>query len=188
MSKKLSWLLFILLSLLMFVLATQQMSYTTQAPAVTPKPLETYSWQIFDSTTWALDAQKPNQQNIINAKAIYYQETQKVAKFTEPRIIQVSTDKTTTIQSQFATSTNETQILFEGNVLMQSQSLNQTNKTLKTQQITYNSDTQQLESPLEVVLTDPKTRISGKGFQGNLEEGHYQFASKVTTIFSPTKD
>lgn len=187
MSRKLSWLIFILFALVALILGFKQMTYQTQSTQISPKPLENYSWQMFDSTTWVLN---PSAQTLVKADAIYFQEQSQIAEFTNPQILQLTPDKTTRIQSQFATSVGKNEIRFNGQVKMQSSTTNDkaANKTLTTEQITYNNVSQQLSSPVKVTLQAPQVFISGVGFDGNLVQGNYQFHSQVTTFYQPTKE
>ena len=80
--------------------------------------------------------------------------------------------------------------MFAGNVHMQTLTPSDpsSNKTLSTEQITYNNETQLVTSPLKVTLQAPNISISGIGFDANLADGHYQFHDNVTTFYQPTKD
>lgn len=189
MSRKLSFFIFAIFAFAALFLGFKQMDYQANSSKVVETSLDSYSWQMFDSTSWVIDA-KENKQSSLKAQSVHYQEESQIAEFTRPEILQLTPEKTTHIQSMYATSTENTEVLFVGQVKMQSLSQPEpnSNKTLITEQITYNNQTQQLSSPLKVTLQAPNLSISGVGFDGNLTDGHYQFYDKVTTFYQPTKD
>lgn len=189
MPRTITLLIFLAFAFVALILSFKQINYKSQAIKAVENSLKSYSWQMFNSTSWVI-APKEEKQTSLRAQAIYYKENDDIAEFTRPEILQLTPTKTTHIKSLYALSTSTTEVMFAGNVKMQTLTPNDpsTNKTLTTEQITYNNKTQFVTSPVKVTLQASNTTISGIGFNANLTDGQYRFNDKVTTFYQPTKD
>ncbi|MPQ76196.1 LPS export ABC transporter periplasmic protein LptC [Hydrogenovibrio sp. JE_KL2] len=186
MKKRLPMILVFVLSISLLLINTQQNFLQSPNKTQPERPKLTYSWQIFDSTTWQVNKNtSEQQQTYLTAKAIHYQNNSKQSDFTAPFSIQQKPNETLLIRSQKGSSQNDQTIHLEGNVQIESASHNKENKSLKTEQITYNSQTEQLVNHVFTQLKTPNVTITGVGFSANLKQDQYKFESNVKTQYQP---
>lgn len=177
-------LIFLITILVMIISAYQKPSYQTSIPDIPPIQLD-YSWQIYASTSWQLDKAQPDKQTQIFATEANYDNTQKTSRFKQPRIIQTEPDEWLYIESRSGTTAKDKIIHFKRDVLIHAvDTKTQENKTLKTEQITYNSETEMAVSPVLTTLYKPGLTISGVGFEANLTQQDYTFKSDVKTVYT----
>ncbi|WP_024851298.1 LPS export ABC transporter periplasmic protein LptC [Hydrogenovibrio kuenenii] len=187
MKKRLPMILVFVLSISLLLLNTHQ-NFLQTGKTTTPKaPKLTYSWQIFNSTSWQINKNTPNaEQTYLVAKTINYQNQTKQSQFAMPFSIQEKPTSLLIIHSKKGTSQNDEVIHLQGKVRIDSISLpDHKNKTLKSEQITYNSQTELLVSPVFAELTTPDVIVTGVGFSANLKQDQYKFESNVKTLYQP---
>lgn len=184
MKKRLPMILVFVLSISLLLINTQQNFLQPSSKTQSERPKLTYSWQIFDSTTWEVNKNTPEvQQTYLTAKAIHYQTDSKQSDFTTPFSIQHKPNQTLFLRSQKGISQNDQTIKLQGNVQIESTTKNKENKSLQTEQITYNSQTEQLVSHVFTKLKTPDLIITGVGFSANLKQDQYKFESNVKTQY-----
>ncbi|BBN59825.1 LPS export ABC transporter periplasmic protein LptC [Hydrogenovibrio marinus] len=186
MKKRLPMILVFVLSISLLLINTRQNFIQPSNKTPLERPKTTYSWQIFDSTTWQINKSAPDQQQTyLTARAIHYQNDSKQSDFTTPFSIQQKPNETLLIRSLKGSSQNDQTIHLEGKVQIESASSNKENKSLQTEQITYNSETEQLVNHVFTKLTTPNVTITGVGFSANLKQDQYKFESNVKTQYQP---
>ncbi|QBZ82998.1 Lipopolysaccharide export system protein LptC [Hydrogenovibrio crunogenus] len=190
MSKKLSVILLFVAALVVLTIAFKQ-SINRDASSVQSKPLSlTHSWQIFESTSWQIPKLTPNtKQTIIYSDEVFYQNKTKQSRFKNPYIIQDKETSAFTIKSLQGQSVNDQIVHFNGDVvihMVEKQSPSE-NKTLKSEQISYNTLSETLTSKVYTEIIEPGLMISGIGFKANMTSGKYRFLSDVKTVYQPQK-
>ncbi len=189
MKRTLSFLFIFLAAMATVFISLKQITPTSDSDI--PEEILDYSWQIFNTQTWQQNPQDLTSQTYIKAHRIHHQDEHKTTFFTQPFVIRTTLEHTHTIQSQQAELTQETKLSFLKNVVIKRYPTNKLdnnqpqNKTLLTEKITYNTETQQIYSPLLVVMKQPQTRMSGIGFKANLQTGNFQLLSNVKTHHEP---
>lgn len=190
MSKKLSVILFFVAVLVVLTIAFKQ-SVNRDSPSVQTKPLAlTHSWQIFKSTSWQVPKLDPGtKQTVIYSDEVFYQNKTKQSRFKNPYIIQDKEKSAYTIKSQKGHSVNDQIVHFNGNVVIQmiEKQTPSENKTLKSEQISYNTLSETLKSKVYTEIIEPDLMISGIGFRANMASGNYRFLSDVKTVYQPQK-
>ncbi|MDX1796137.1 MAG: LPS export ABC transporter periplasmic protein LptC [Hydrogenovibrio sp.] len=186
MKKRLPLVLVFIATLVALAINNNQSFKSESAPASDSKKLS-YSWQVFDSTSWQLDKRTPQQKQVyLQAKAVFYQNETKQSHFTQPYIIQQKPDSLVFVKSLEGDSQEDAIVHLKGHVRIDSYSpKTKENKTLKTEQITYNSQTELLKSDVFTELTGPDMQISGIGFTADLKKDTYDFKSNVKTHYQP---
>ncbi|WP_127471302.1 LPS export ABC transporter periplasmic protein LptC [Thiomicrorhabdus aquaedulcis] len=146
-----------------------------------------YSWQSNHSTTWQIDRATPQKQTLIYTQQMNYQDTSQRSDFSYPFVLLIDAQQHTKIQSQTGFSEHNQIIHFEKEVLItQFEPKNpEQNKTLSTQSITYNAQTNQVSTSAPVVIKQPQGTLTGTGLNANLETGYYQLLSNVTGVYQP---
>ena len=103
-----------------------------------------------------------------------------------PVLIDFNPEQINYISSDEGQTQNDKNVLLKQNVIIHNYNLSSTeNKTLKTQEITYNSELQLLKSPVETTLYQPQIQISGNRFEANLKTETYTFIDDVKTHYEP---
>lgn len=186
MKKRLPLVLVFVAALIALAINSHQNFQSESAQPAAHKKLG-YSWQIFNSTSWQLDKTAPKQKQVyLKADAVFYQNKTKQSHFTQPYIIQQKPDNIVFVRSEKGDSREDAIINLTGQVKIDSYSTKtKENKTLKTEQITYNSQTELLNSSVFTELIGPDMRISGTGFTANLKKDTYDFKSNVKTYYQP---
>ncbi len=151
-----------------------------------------YSWQLFNSTTWQFDKVSNQPGSTIQADTLFYDDAAKSSDFTEPRVTMIQAEQTLFIRSENGHSINDNELELSGKVVLTQfdqpiQQLSQAdqNKTLKTEYITYNSETQVLTSDQRVEITQPNATTTGTGLKADIQNRHYQLLSDVQTDYQP---
>ncbi|MBD3612084.1 MAG: LPS export ABC transporter periplasmic protein LptC [Hydrogenovibrio crunogenus] len=190
MSKKISVILLFVAALVVLTIAFKQ-SVNRDSTSVQTKPLAlTHSWQIFKSTSWQVSKQDPNtKQTVIYSDEVFYQNETKQSRFKNPYIIQDKETSAYTIKSQQGQSINDQSVHFNGDVVIQmiEKQTPSENKTLKSEQISYNTLSETLTSKVYTEITEPGLIMSGIGFKANMASGKYRFLSDVKTVYQPKK-
>lgn len=198
MSKKLSLFLVFLAAAAVLVIAFKQTNINTSDSSIANQnKLQDYSWQIFHSTSWQIQKATPQlTQTIVTADAFHYQNDTQLSHFTRPYIIRYKPEEIITIESQNGETRNEEQIDLSGQVKIlsftpapQANSAQPPfkNKTLTSEQISYNSQTSLLTSDVLTQIQEPNLTVSGVGFEANLDQGEYRFFSQVKTFYDPNE-
>lgn len=189
MLKKLPSVLVFLAAIATLVIAFKQTTQTdhTLGPKVDPIELN-HSWQTFDTTSWQVSKLKPSDaQTRVYAEEVFYQNQNKTSTFKAPYIIKDDTEQQYVLQSRFGSTRNDNNITLKQVVVIHSFAKTDQgeNRILKTEQITYNTLTGLLTSPVYTEIIQPNATISGIGFEANTETGDYRFLSHVKTHYQP---
>lgn len=189
MSKRLSLFLIFISTIIVLIIAFKQSTTYTKPTPIVQSLTQDYNWQAFNTTTWQLDKTPLNQkQDIIFTKSIHYQNKNEVSSFIQPHFIQITdNDQLYILDSKRGETIDKNTISLEGQVQLHHFFVKnpEQNKTLKTEQISYNTETELLSSPDETEISQPHLTIKGKGFEANLTTGEYHFFSGVKTIYIP---
>ncbi|MDG6773581.1 LPS export ABC transporter periplasmic protein LptC [Thiomicrorhabdus sp. ZW0627] len=182
----------LLLSALALWIAFQQNTSTTTASKGSSLQSTDYSWQLFNATTWQLDKTDNHKNTITQAKSMFYQEALKKSELAEPRILISQPQQTLTIRSQSGETYNESKIDLSGNVVITQYDLpyakvntQSQNKTLQTEFITYNANTQKISSPKDVTITQPGAITTGTGLKADIQKKQFQLLSNVKGQYDP---
>ncbi|MDG4812433.1 LPS export ABC transporter periplasmic protein LptC [Hydrogenovibrio sp. 3SP14C1] len=190
MSKKLSVILLFIAAVIVLTIAFKQ-STNRESPSVQTKPVAlTHSWQIFNSTSWQVSKLNPSaKQTVIYADEVFYQNQTKQSRFKNPYIIQDKENTAYTIKSQQGKTLNDQIVHLNGNVVIQTieKQPDAENKTLKSEQISYNTLSETLTSKVYTEIIEPNLTVSGVGFKANMTTGKYRFLSDVKTLYQPQK-
>lgn len=145
-----------------------------------------YSWQLFNSTTWQFEKKSEPRHVITQADSVFYQESQKSSDLTHPVITLIEPEQTITIESRSGKTSEESLIELEGDVQLRQYALpiakigtTGQNSLLRTEQITYNANTQQAYTDLPVTLTHQENVTSGTGLRADIANRHFQLLSNV---------
>jgi len=190
MSKKLSVILLFIAAVIVLIIAFKQ-SVNRESPSVQTKPIAlTHSWQIFQSTSWQISKHSPStKQTVIYADEVFYQNQTKQSRFKNPYIIQDKEDTAYTIKSLQGETLNDQIVHLNGKVVIHTieKQPDSENKTLKSEQISYNTLSETLTSRVYTEIIEPNLTVSGIGFKANMTTGKYRFLSDVKTLYQPQK-
>lgn len=190
MSKKFSFILLFIAALIVLIIAFKQTA-NRESPSVQTAPVAlTHSWQIFKSTSWGISQQDPNEkQTVIYADEVFYQNQTQHSRFKAPYIIQDKETSAYTIKSQKGETLNDQIVHLNGDVVIKmiEKQAPSENKTLKSEQISYNTLSETLTSKVYTEIIEPDLTVSGIGFKANMSTGKYHFLSKVKTLYQPQK-
>ncbi|WP_029406987.1 LPS export ABC transporter periplasmic protein LptC [Thiomicrorhabdus sp. Milos-T2] len=183
----------LLASVALWITNQQTQSLATK-PIDKPKSLA-YSWQAEDTKIWKLSPQEPNQQTIIEAHNIHYQEQLKKSEFSAPVIQVINNNTLTKLTSKTGESINDNLVSFYGDVKIVQSSIqssiqsstqsNQTQSTLKTSSLSYNTKTNQIYSDEKVFITQYNGQTTGTGLRANLNTSEFQILSDVKGTYNP---
>lgn len=175
--------------------------HESQNDELSPSTLQStdYSWQLFNNTTWQLDKSGSQNGSIVKSSTLFYDEAAKTSDFTQPQITLLEPNQTLFIESETGQSLNNQVFQLRGQVVVNQveQSIDQLNpathsstqnKTLKTEYITYNSQTQKITSDQPVSITQPNADFSGTGLEIDLKTNHIQLLSAVKGELRPQKN
>lgn len=189
---------FILFTLILAALALWiSFQQTTQQPALLDSSLKStdYSWQLFNSTTWQFDKTQSKQHTITQADSVFYQEATQTSQLSQPRIVISQPDQSLIIRSQQGQTREDSVLELEGQVIITqfdqpylAIKTGSQNKTLTTEFITYNSNTEEINSNREVVITQATGTTSGTGLQANLKTRQFQLLSNVRGHYTPSTE
>lgn len=192
MKKRLPAILLFFLSIIALLIAFKQ---TQQAPNdetplnqdIAIKP----TWQLYQSTSWQIppSSQPQNQQTAVYANEIEYHKNSKQSSFKAPYIIDDRTDNRTSLSSQFGKSLNDETLIFNGqvNVLVRDKNNPKENKTLISEEISYNTLNKRITSQVFTEITQANLTISGIGFKADNGLGRLEFLSNVKTRYQPSQ-
>jgi lipopolysaccharide export system protein LptC len=181
---------FIALGLAAVTLWITQQQSNQQTLSDESTPIASYSWQSQHSTTWQIDRQTPHKQTLIYTQQMNYQDTSKRSDFLQPNVRLLDLQQQTQIQSQQGFSEQNQIIHFEKDVRITQHNPTETaeagqNKTLTTQRITYNAQSNLVSTDAAIVITLPQGTLTGTGLNANLQTGHYQILSHVKGVYQP---
>lgn len=187
---QLSRLRVILLTLLLAIVAlwvtNQQTQSLTYKPTEKTKPLA-YSWQAEDTKIWKLSPQEPNKQTIIEAHNIHYQDQLKKSEFSTPAVHIINNNTITKLTSKTGESIDDKEVSFNGDVKIEQSTAqsNQTQSTLKTSSLSYNTETNQIYSDEKVSITQYNGQTTGTGLRANLNTSEFEILSDVKGTYNP---
>ncbi|WP_028486066.1 LPS export ABC transporter periplasmic protein LptC [Thiomicrorhabdus chilensis] len=189
---------FILFALILAALALWiSFQQTTQQSALLDSSLKStdYSWQLFNSTTWQFDKTQSKQNTITQADSVFYQEANQTSQLSQPRIVISQPEQTLVIRSQQGKTRADSVLELAGQVIITqfdqpylTIKTDSQNKTLTTEFITYNSNTEEINSHREVVITQANGTTSGTGLQANLQTRQFQLLSNVKGHYMPSTE
>lgn len=191
MKKRLPAIFLFLLSVIALLIAFKQTQHnndgtTLDTQEVTIKP----TWQLYESTSWQIppSSQAQTQQTAVYANEIQYHKKARQSFFKSPFIIDDRPDNRTSLSSQLGQSLNDQTLIFNGNVkvLVRDKADPKQNKTLTSEEISYNTESKQITSQVFTRLTQANTTISGTGFKANNGLGTIEFLSDVKTRYQPS--
>lgn len=186
---------FILFALILAALALWiSFQQTTQQSTLLDSSLKStdYSWQLFNSTTWQFDKSQSKQNTITQADSVFYQEANQTSRLSQPRIVISQPEQTLVIRSQQGQTRADSVLELAGQVVVTqfdqpylAIKTDSQNKTLTTEFITYNSNTEEINSHREVVITQANATTSGTGLKANLKTRQFQLLSNVKGHYMP---
>lgn len=179
-------LFFIFIAVFVVILITHQTPFSSQNNTTpSPKTNLKASWQLFNTQNWIFSAQTPQVQTYLKAKQIQYQKAQQYSTLYSPYIIETRPDTQLTLSSQLAHSKQTHHLTFLKQVIIHQYLQATQNKTLRSEEISYNIQTEEITSPVLVTLTQKGIKTSGVGFKANGKQKNLYFSSKVTTYYDP---
>lgn len=181
--------IFILITTLVVLFIVNHKNFLPTSNHITKKasPSLKVSWQLFNTQNWIFNPKTPQVQTYLKAKSIRYLNKKQQSKMSQPYIIQTRPNAQYVISSQKAHSDKETELTFLKQVVMKqflAQNSSQ-NKTLRSQQFSYNVQTQMATSPVLVTVSQKGLSTSGVGLKANIKQDTIHFSSKVTTHYEP---
>ncbi|MDX1347383.1 MAG: LPS export ABC transporter periplasmic protein LptC [Thiomicrorhabdus chilensis] len=189
---------FILFALILAALALWiSFQQSTQQSALLDSSLKStdYSWQLFNSTTWQFDKTQSKQNTITQADSVFYQEANQTSQLSQPRIVISQPEQTLVIRSQQGKTRADSVLELSGQVIITqfdqpylTIKTDSQNKTLTTEFITYNSNTEEINSRREVVITQANGTTSGTGLKANLKTREFQLLSNVKGHYMPSTE
>jgi len=197
---RLSRLRILLLTLLLAVvtlwITNQQTQPSNTDDSTAGKPLA-YSWQAINTTIWKFSPQEPNKQTIIHAENIHYKDEIKMSEFTQPNVTIIEDNSVTTLTSVKGHSVDDQFITLNDNVIIrqseimpaspQEQGNQSTNQptTIKTESLSYNSDTNKLSTDAKVSISQYNGETTGTGLRADLTKSEYELLSDVKGSYHP---
>ncbi|WP_040725997.1 LPS export ABC transporter periplasmic protein LptC [Thiomicrorhabdus sp. Kp2] len=190
---RLSRLRILLLSLLLATISlwiTNQQSQSTVSDTNQQKTELGYSWQASQTIVWNISPNEPDKQSVLQAKTILYKESEQRSEYQQPYIELTDLQSTTTLTSDYGESLDDKVFHFTNHVVMtQKENLQPTQAvqqtTLKTQQLTYNLQTNELSTDAKVVITQYNGQTSGTGLKANLKTSELELLSDVKGTYYP---
>lgn len=178
----------LLLAALALWISFQQTTRTAR-PADSALQQSGYSWQLFNSITWQYSADNPQRLTITQANSVFYDDSRKQANFDQPYLILIEPQQTLTLQSRSGQSLEERLFNFKGEVIARQYNNTpnhaQPAKTLQSEALTFDAQTQRLQSDLAVTLTHEQGITTGTGLRADLKNQHIQLLSNVRGDYNP---
>jgi len=190
MKKRLPAILLFLLSVTALLIAFKQTQHETTDTAILSQatPIKP-TWQLYETTSWQIPAPSngQKQQTAVYANEIQYHKKTQQSFFKSPFIIDYRIDNRTSLSSQLGKSLDDQTLIFNGNVkvLVRNKNDSQENKTLTSEEISYNTLTKQITSQVFTQMTQANLTISGTGFKADNGLGTIEFISDVKTRYQP---
>jgi len=188
---KLSRLKIILLTLLLASIAlwiTNQQSSQVAEPKIQQTLQPAYSWQATDTKIWQVKRSEQNQQTIIEAESILYQEQTQSSQFTKPQVQLIDGEQITQLNSQTGRSVNEQVITFEKDVIIKQTEPGQVSPTtLLSEHLEYNTVTNRLSTDQKVSITQYNGQTTGVGLSADLGTSEFTLYSNVKGQYDPNK-
>ncbi len=158
--------------------------------------LQDYSWSTTQTTIWQISTEDKADTTVIQAEQFNYQNETQQSRFSKPQITLFNDTQKIKINSLKGSSNQDTEIVLAENVTLiqtslpaskESQSTQEKplNTQLKTEQLTYNVETQKISSENEVWIQTDNTQITGRGLQADVSSGDFEIKSDVKTVFTP---
>lgn len=191
MKKRLPAIFLFLLSVIALLIAFKQTQHNNDGTTLDTQEVAIKStWQLYESTSWQIppSSQAQTQQTAVYANEIQYHKKARQSFFKSPFIIDDRPDNRTSLSSQLGQSLNDQTLIFNGNVkvLVRDKADTKQNKTLTSEEISYNTESKQITSQVFTRLTQANTTISGTGFKANNGLGIIEFLSDVKTRYQPS--
>ncbi|QCU89611.1 LPS export ABC transporter periplasmic protein LptC [Thiomicrorhabdus sediminis] len=174
----------LLLAAVALWLSKPERSLTTDTQA--PLAQLPYSWQTQDTTIWQLQSNTLKAQNIIHSERFTYQNDDKRADFTKPKLWLLDDNSLTQLQSEKGFSLNNQLITFEEQVIItQNRTNNKTDQAqqLQTERLSYNQQTQQLYTDADVTLIQSNGVTTATGLEIDIEAKEYRLLSNVKGLY-----
>lgn len=174
---------------LLLTLGTLWLTYPTQQSALeqtpdTPSELQ-FSWSTTGTTLWTL-SKTDAQQSIISSEQFLYQNETQSSQFTAPSVFIIEDTSIANIRAQFGESQQDSQIQFMDGVEV---SLQQTASNevvrLNSDNLLYNTQTQEFTTLAPVEIIFPQGILSGTGLQANLNSREFKLNANVKATFYP---
>lgn len=157
--------------------------FSTGKPEVVSK-LDQDDWQIFQSESWHIDRNQPQEQHYLKTEFMRQQNDKVYA--TNPKFILIKPDEAVQLTSQQAEVTQQTQFEFIGDVQVIRLYQNpEENTELYTEWLHYNQDDERIHTPLAVTLINQQQTTTGIGLEMNINQQHTKILSEVKTYYVP---
>lgn len=190
MKKRLPAILLFFLSVTALLIAFKQTKQEASDPNLQTQDIAIKpSWQLYKSTSWQVPppSETKKQQTAVYANEIQYHKDTKKSFFQSPFIIDERVENRTFLSSHNGESINDQKLIFTGdvNVFVQHKNDAKENKTLTSEEISYNTLTKQITSQVFTQMTQANLSISGTGFKADNALGRIEFLSNVKTRYLP---
>lgn len=191
MKKRLPAILLFLLSLITLLIAFKQTQHDTTKEALNAQDIAIKpTWQLYESTSWQIpsSSEVQAQQTAVYANEIQYHKKSRQSLFKAPYIIDDRPENRTSLTSQTGKSLNDQVLIFNGDVqvFVRDKTNPKENKTLTSNEISYNTQSKQITSQVFTQMTQANTTISGTGFKADNALGTIEFLSDVKTRYQPS--
>jgi len=189
-------LLTLLLAVVTLWITNQQTQSSSSDDSTAGTPLA-YSWQAINTTIWEFSPKEQNKQTIIQAENIHYKDEIKMSEFSQPNVTIIENNSVTTLSGVKGHSVDDQLITLNDNVIIrqsniksvnpQEQSNQTTNQptTLKTESLSYNSETNQLFTDAKVSISQYNSETTGTGLRADLTKSEYELLSDVKGHYRP---
>lgn len=182
---KARFLIFILLISAVVLWVTNQNRLDT---TVTPvqNPASTYNWQTQNTTIWTLSPNQPNNQSIMQASQVTFQENTNTSEFTHPELYQIDRTSHTQLNSDKALGVNDETLEFISNVIVIQQDTEaQTHTQIKTERLHYHIDQQKVYTESLVNIETDAGKTQGQGLEIDIQKKTLQLDHNVKSVFTP---
>ncbi len=180
---RITLLTFLMAAIVLWVTSPEKSSKTTTN--LNQKTQE-YSWETRNTTLWKVTPNQPEQQTIIQTQQFNYRNEQKSSEYIMPTVTRIDSQSISTLSSELGYSENDTLLIFDKNVNLVQQNLHSDSITrLTTEQLNYNTATQELTSAHEVEIEFDQAKTTGRGFKAQLENQHFTINHDVKSVLNP---
>lgn len=179
------FLIFILLiSTIVLWVTNQNRLDTTTTPV--QSSTSTYNWQTQNTTIWTLSPKEPNNQSVMQASQVTFQEKTNTSEFTNPKLYQIDSTSHTQLNSDKAFGLGDETLEFIDNVIVtQRDTEAQTNTQIKTERLHYHIDQQKIYTKSHVNIETDSGKTEGQGLEIDLQNKTLQLDHKVKSVFTP---
>ena len=171
-------------------IANQQTQSTSKTEVTANQPLA-YSWQAMDTTIWKIAPDEQDKHTIIHAKNIHYKDELQKSEFTSPNVQIIEKNSITNLSSLKGESLNDEVVTFNGKVVISQTSTAEPNQgsssqtTLKTETLSYNSQTNQAYTDAKVFIKQYNGETTGTGLKADLTKSEFELLSGVKGTYRP---